>query len=128
MGVLEFLISFFSITFYILLSKLKSLSISLYKIIWKIVKFPKFVCGILNNNIVSSQDNDVLSFVKTLQNQKNIKNQKISKNIKNQANIKTPKYIEILKNSRIINNHKIINIPKETVILNNQKDIKTKKF
>ncbi len=42
--------------------------------------------GVLkNNNLKSSQNNDVLSFTKTLQNQKNIKNQDIknSKDIKN---------------------------------------------
>ena len=75
--------------------------------------------GILkNNNLKSSQNNDVLIFNKNLQNQNNIKNQ---------ANIKTPIYIKILRSSRIINSHKIINILKETVVSNNQKDIKNQK-
>ena len=49
------------------------------------------VCGggvLKNNNIVSSQDNDVLDFTETLQNQKNIKNQ----DMKNSKNQKTSKY------------------------------------
>ena len=47
--------------------------------------------GILNNNIISSQDNDVLSFTKTLQSQKNIKNQNILKDINISTNQETSK-------------------------------------
>ena len=63
--------------------------------------------GILNNNnIVNSQNNDGLSFVKTLQNQKSIKNQNISKDISISTNQKTSKNInisKILKTSRYAN-------------------------
>ena len=51
--------------------------------------------GILkNNNLKSSQNNDVLSFTKTLQNQKNIKNQNILKDINILKNRNTSKNIE----------------------------------
>ena len=63
--------------------------------------------GILkNNNIVSSQNNDGLDFAKTLQNQKNIKNQNILKDINISTNQNTLKNIEI---SKILKPLKYIN-------------------